>query len=35
MATTDSVFAGFMLIFALIMIGAMAIATIAMLDNDE
>ena len=35
MATTDSVFAGFMLIFALVMIVAMAIATIDMLDNDK
>lgn len=35
MAAADSVFAGFMLIFALVMIGAMETAATVMLDDDE
>ncbi|MBO5629624.1 MAG: hypothetical protein J5965_11180 [Aeriscardovia sp.] len=35
MTTIDSSFAGFMLIFALVMIGAMIAITIGMLNDDE
>ena len=35
MTATDSVFAGFMLIFALVMIGAIAIGGISMMNDED